>query len=42
MIIIISILQVTSNKTKHLEAKNKTTDLINNVSQISGRGHNFF
>ena len=31
----------TSNKTKHLEAEKKLTDLTNKVGQISEKGHNF-
>ena len=33
--------KVTSNKTKHVEAEKKLTDLANKVAQISGKGYDF-
>ena len=32
---------LTSNKTKHIHAEKKITDLTNKVTQISEKGHNF-
>ena len=34
--------KVTSNKTKHLDAEKKLTDLRNKVVQISEKGFDFF
>ena len=33
--------KVTSNKTKHVEAEKKITDLTNKITQISGKGNGF-